>query len=173
MNTEVWKAILGYEENYEVSSLGRVKSLSRVTVTGKIKPERLRTLSVNKRCGRLQVTLYKYGKSRTWKVHSLVAHAFLGEQLKGMDVNHIDGNKLNNAVQNLEYCTRSENQLHAIRLGLNPHWHENHPLAKLKEFDIETIRILSAKGVKGIELSKQFKISRAQISRILTGKRWK
>ena len=173
MSEEVWKPIPGYEGFYEVSNVGRVKSLFRTDVRGKTVFEKILVPGFNKRWGRMQVRLCKNGDEKTWKIHSLVAHAFLGRQLAGMDVNHIDGNKLNNCVENLEYCTRSENVLHAVRMGLNPHWHETHPLAKLTEIDVACIRQLSSEGVTGVELSKRFGVGRAQISRILSGKRWK
>ena len=71
--------------------------------------------------GYMQVGLSIDGKTATRYVHGLVAEAFLGLRPTGYDVNHIDGDKANNAVLNLEYCTRSENHRHAFRIGIRRH----------------------------------------------------
>lgn len=97
---EEWKDITGYEGIYQVSSLGRVKSLVRK----KILPVH------NTSNGYFQVHLYRDGKAKYAYVHRLVADAFCdhGNQSQ-IEVNHIDGNRKNNIAVNLEWCTRSEN----------------------------------------------------------------
>jgi hypothetical protein len=101
--------------------LGRVKSLSRKRKTGKkgILKERFLKLSTNSD-GYCHVKLYKDGISKTYKVHRLVVEAFIEKDDTREYVNHIDGDKLNNKLSNLERCTPSENVQHAFDNGLNP-----------------------------------------------------
>lgn len=119
--TEVWKDIAGYEGLYQVSNLGRVKSLPRERKTyGKrtyITKEKIITapLSTN---GYYRICLTKNGKQKHYYVHRLVANAFAEYQDRCEVVNHINGNKLDNMVENLEFCTQSHNVKEAYRLGL-------------------------------------------------------
>ena len=108
MNEEIWKDIVGYEKFYQVSNLGRVRSFPR---NGTIKEERV--LKPNKVGGYLQVTLQKHKNRKYKKVHRLVAETFIPNLENKREVNHIDGNKTNNCVENLEWVTTSENQLHS------------------------------------------------------------
>ena len=106
MNTEIWKDIPGFEGRYQVSSLGRVKTL-RFRGWAHL-GERIMGLTVCKSSGYQVVKLCR----RKYQVHQLVAWTFLGEQ-GGLDVNHLDGNRGNNVLGNLEYCTRRQNILHS------------------------------------------------------------
>lgn len=120
---ENWKPIKGYEGLYEISDMGRVRSLDRetrhnfydgakCTIKGKIlKPYVTRT-------GYIRATLIKGGKREKVFVHRLVAQAFLGDSEGKPQVNHIDGNKANNFASNLEWCTNKENTVHALKHGL-------------------------------------------------------
>lgn len=105
---EIWKDIPNYENLYQISNLGNVKSYSNSKV--------LKT-SPNS-CGYYKVQLYKNKKSKMFYVHRLVAIAFIPNLENKSQINHIDGNKSNNVVSNLEWCTASENQLHAIKHNL-------------------------------------------------------
>lgn len=96
---EIWKAIAGYA-NYEISSLGRVKSLKY----GKEK-----ILKPKNDNGYLRVTLFRNGKRKMLLVHRLVAAAFIPNPYGFEQVNHIDENKSNNAVENLEFCNAKYN----------------------------------------------------------------
>lgn len=109
---EVWKPIIGYEERYEVSNWGNVKSL-RYGNTHKAK------LLVPKcnNMGRLWVELRKDGKSKCMLIHRLVAMAFISNPNDCPQINHIDENPKNNHVDNLEWCTGSYN----VRAYLNNH----------------------------------------------------
>lgn len=112
---EIWKDIPGLN-NYQVSNFGRVKSISRRIFFGKnnsttkITKEKILVLGIDKD-GYLQANTSKHPKGITRKVHRLVMLAFNG--YSDLDVNHIDGDKSNNHIDNLEYLTKSENHLHA------------------------------------------------------------
>lgn len=104
---EIWKPVRGYEGRYEVSNFGRVMSLNyRMT-----KQSKLMSPSINSD-GYACTTLTKDGKGYSKRVHRLVAEAFIPNPLEYPEVNHIDEDKLNNHVDNLEWCTREHNVNH-------------------------------------------------------------
>ena len=111
MKGEIWKDIEGFEGYYQVSNMGRVKSLERTVCNGrgyyKI-PERILKPKKN-RGGYLQVHFYKDGKEKFYSVHRLVATAFCENPEGYTDVNHKDENKQNNCMENLEWCSRLYN----------------------------------------------------------------
>ena len=113
---EIWKDISGYEGLYQISNLGRVKSFPR---NGTIKSERILNLFHTKD-GYLFVCLRNKGRSYP-KIHRLVAEAFLDNPYNKETVNHIDGNKENNNVNNLEWATRSEQEKWKYVLGYKSH----------------------------------------------------
>lgn len=119
---ETWKDIVGYEGIYQISNLGNIKSLDRevickngtvLYVKGKFKNK------INHNRGYLMVALYKNNKSKNLYIHRLVAEAFIPNNDNKKTVNHIDGNKHNNNVENLEWATYTENNHHAFKTGLN------------------------------------------------------
>lgn len=113
---EIWKPIKGYEGLYEISNYGRVKSLP------KIRGRRLTNETILKprisTQGYIMVGLRKNDKTFNASVHRLIAEAFIPNPENKKKVNHIDGNKQNNSIDNLEWCTPSENMQHAYRTGL-------------------------------------------------------
>ena len=108
MKNEVWKDIIGYEKLYQVSNFGNVKTLRKNKL---LKP------TINYR-GYLCITLSKNGKSTQYKIHRLVATAFLHNYLELPQVNHKDGDKLNNCVDNLEWCSPNYNMRHSYQNNL-------------------------------------------------------
>jgi len=110
---EIWKDVNGYEGLYQVSNLGRVRSLERKATDGRQINERILkpAFDVGKY---LTVALHKNKKQKTHKVHRLVAFAFIKNPNNKPHVNHIDGNKSNNRVDNLEWCTQLENNRHSF-----------------------------------------------------------
>ena len=110
------------------------------------------------------------GKNRL--VHRLVTEAFLPDFLEKPQVNHIDGDKQNNQLSNLEMVTVSENTLHAYKTGLNPKG-ENRGSAKLSNDDAIAIKRLLLKGEKGISIARKFGVVRKTIYDIKSGKTWK
>jgi len=112
------------------------------------------------------------GKNRT--VHRLVAEAFLPDFPDKPQVNHIDGDKLNNHISNLEMSTASENLLHAFKTGLKVSVKgENHTNSKLSSEDVTIIKSLLLKREMVTSIARKFRISHSIISDIKAGKRWK
>lgn len=108
MEKEIWKTVDDFP-NYEVSNLGNVRNKK----TGKYRNPTIDTQ------GYKSIALTNDSYLKTVRVHVLVARMFIGPRPNGYDINHVDGNKLNNAVSNLEYCTRSDNVRHAYENRLN------------------------------------------------------
>lgn len=121
---ENWKPIAGFEERYEVSDHGRVRSVSfkqRYLLRNGIeayrqKPSKIMAQQQNN-SGYMLVHFWMDGHHSAKTVHSLVAKAFLSKT--NQEVNHIDGDKTHNHVRNLEWVSRTDNKLHAIKIGLN------------------------------------------------------
>lgn len=121
---EVWKPVVGYEELYEVSNVGRIKSIgirpTEQTPLWQIKllkKSKINSQSLNK-WGYLGVSLYKNGLCKRFQVHRLVAMAFIPNPENKPQVNHVNGVKTDNVLDNLEWNTHSENLKHAFRIGL-------------------------------------------------------
>ena len=112
---EIWKPINGYEGLYEVSNLGRVKSLSKLCGRSSRKDKLLKPCK--NKGGYLSVILWKDGKIKKFLIHRLVAIAFLENSNNKPCINHIDCNPSNNCIDNLEWCTYSENTQYAYKLG--------------------------------------------------------
>lgn len=131
---EIWKDVPGYEGYYLVSNLGIVKSLNRtVAIRSGVYGERKGVIlkQVNDKFGYPTVPLYGPRKKARFKIHRLVALAFLDNPENKRTVNHIDGVKDNNRLENLEWATNSENNLHAYKVGLRSSQQgENNPMFK-------------------------------------------
>ncbi|OQP52815.1 hypothetical protein A4H97_24250 [Niastella yeongjuensis] len=113
--------IPNYEQFYEINTLGTIRSINRriLTKSGYYKPEKERIITQrisNK--GYLSVTLSKYGQSTTHYVHRLLALVFISNPYNKPIINHRNGNKLDNSIENLESVTYSENAIHAYKTGL-------------------------------------------------------
>ena len=168
--TEEWRDVEGFEEKYQVSNLGRVKSLPR---NGTIKEERLLKFNEDDD-GYFRINLSIAKRVSTTKgAHRLVAQAFIPNPENKLQVNHKDGNKQNNLVENLEWCTNRENQQHAWDTGLQiAITGEDHANSKLTQADVDAIRERFKAGEADFEIAKDYVVDSTQISRIRKGLRW-
>lgn len=125
--TEIWKSVEGYEGLYEVSNMGHVRSVDRIIIRkngiklrckGKELYFTISKVDERSHRPRASVQLWKNNIATLHRVHRLVAKAFIPNPENKPTVNHIDGNPLNNCVENLEWNTFSENQIHAYKIGL-------------------------------------------------------
>lgn len=110
-----WRQVVGYEGLYEVSDSGKVRSTNHITNGVHVPSKELKPYMSDRY---YRVKLYKDGKPKMAMVHRLVAQAFVDNPHKLPQVNHMNGNREDNSAANLEWCTASENQKHAIRTGL-------------------------------------------------------
>lgn len=171
---EMWKAIDGYEGLYEVSNFGRVRSIRPRIGKGGWQLSDDGTLRLNDANGDYLRITFACGpkKFKTHLVHRLVVKAFIGDIPNGMDVNHIDGNTNNNCADNLEIVTKKRNTQHAIEIGLFDINGEKNPMAKLSNEQAKEIRRLVASGLTGREVARQFCVSPATVSGIVSGRSW-
>lgn len=167
---EIWKDIGGYEGYYQVSDLGRVRSLDRV-INIRGNPSNIlgrNLLLFLRKDGYFQIRLSLNGVSKPYKVHRLVASEFCANPLRLNVVNHIDGNKSNNKPCNLEWCTPSHNLKHAIDIGLN-----RREKNVLHESKVLKIRELYLEGMAQHEISKLMDVPRPSVHNIVKQKTWK
>lgn len=178
---ETWKPVVGYEGLYEVSDLGRVRSVdiwitSRNrwgTETCRLRKGRIlkQTIDRGKEAyGRRQVKLSRENHPKTRLVHQLVAAAFIGPRPNGLEVAHRDGNAAHNALLNLRYSTPKDNSADKYTHGTMLCGTAVHN-SKLRECDVLRIRALHGERTVS-EIAEMFQISIAQVSRIQNGKRW-
>ena len=133
---ERWAAVPGYEDCYEVSSTGRVRRVGsgRGSIDG-----RLLTLGKH-RGGYRTASLWHGNEAKSFLVHRLVMMAFSGPCPEGREVNHRNGDKADNRLENLEYVTRQENIDHAVETGLIANKGEGNSQSKLSAGDVQRIR---------------------------------
>ena len=141
---EVWKDIKGYEGKYQISNQGRVKSLIFSNRQATFKKERI--LKQRDNTNYYQVSLSKNNVVKQYLIHRLVAEAFIENPDNLPCVNHKDGNKKNNNINNLEWCNYSYNTKHSYNIGLQRvpkgenHWSYGKPSKKrkkIKQYDLK------------------------------------
>lgn len=175
MTTEEWRDVGGYEGYYQVSDLGRVRSVDRniVTTSGITRPLSGRVLSQSDSgMGYLGVTLSKECHLKTIRAHRLVLDAFRGRCPDGMESCHNDGNRKNNRLANLRWDTLAANQ--ADRLShKTSNRGERHGMSKLKNEDVRGILMLLGDGnFKQYEIASLYDVSSSLISIIKHGRAW-
>ena len=164
MLKEKWKEIGGYNGKYQVSNLGNVKTFHY--------GGRLLKFGDDTR-GYITIALSKNNKSKTFKLHRIVAQAFKPNPLKLREVNHIDCNKNNNKASNLEWVSPKQNMEHASRLGrIKASYGEDNHLSKLTKEKVKTIRENKNKEFHS-QLAKRYGVSRPAITAIINRKTWK
>ena len=132
MKSENWVDINGYEGKYQVSDMGNVRSTNQGQHHDKVLTERLGTHGYNR------ASLSSGGIVREYRVHRLVAQAFIDNPDGKENINHINGIRNDNRVSNIEWCTKSENAIHAYETGLHRKLY-----GKLDESDVLSIHALS------------------------------
>jgi hypothetical protein len=165
MEEEIWKEIPGFHGRYEASNIGRIRSLYRYINKRKI-PLILKQVDSK---GYRRLSLVKDGIHIVPTVHSLVMLTFIGDRPEGYHINHIDGNKANNKLSNLEYVTPSENIKHSFRVcGKKP----NITTAKLVEHEVVEIkRMFDTHKIS--EIASKFKVHPRTIRDIKRNISWK
>jgi len=153
---EVWKDIKGYEGNYKISNFGRIES---------VRYGRILKQTVNHK-GYKYVSISYNKKVSTYRVHRLVAIAFIDNKENKPQVNHINGIKTDNITDNLEWMTSEENVKHAVRCGLIK--------SELSSIEVISIRALHKEcGYTKQRLSDMFRVSSNTIRSIIDFKTWK
>lgn len=168
MEEEIWKPIDEYEGLYEVSNLGRVRSLDALVpiMRGfhRLRKGRILRQNPNKK-GYLCVVLSKSSKMKTFGVHRLVADAFLGSKpLPDAQINHVDFDRQNNIARNLEWTTALENTHHSLKAGR---------YAKtISAETAATIKQMLEAGHRQMDIARQLDVSRKIVGNVASGKQW-
>ena len=148
--------------NYEISKTGTIRDKRN----GRIKSQYVGST------GYYMISVSNNNKSKPYRVHRLLAQTFKENMCNYEEVNHIDGNKLNNDLLNLEWCNHKQNMEHAFRIGLANNSGENNGMAKLKNVDIPIIRQMLSDGISQYKIASQFNVSRSAILMIKIRSKW-
>lgn len=175
---EIWKELVGNRETYLISNFGSVKTKPRNGRHYFIKSHPLKIHS--KENGYQRVVLSLDGCGKYYYVHRLVANLFIPNPDNLPCVNHKDGDKSNNCVDNLEWCTRSENEKHAWRIGLKSTSTvgtkgEKHGMHKLTQKQVDYIRSVHKRfdsELGSVGLAKKFGVSAQTITNIVNHRNW-
>lgn len=174
---EIWKDVIGYNGKYQVSNLGRVKSITRVITS----PNRSslyklgRILRPINHHGYKCVFLANSGNQKRNTIHRLVVSSFLPNPNGLKEVNHKNGIKGDNRLDNLEWCTRSENMLHAFKVcgrvnaGLKG---DKNPAAKLTPENVRDIRRMKLSGIAAKEIAEKFNLNKGYVFAIIARDSW-
>lgn len=155
---EIWQNIKGFEGLYKISTKGNILSLGNGKSTNWNKERIIKLKTQNGKY--VKVTLHKDSKRYYYTLHRLVAETFILNPTNKTQVNHIDGNKQNNNVSNLEWLTPSENQKHAYKIGLQKPIKDinNKQSIKIKQLDLQGNLVKEWGGVKQVKRELGFNI---------------
>jgi len=164
---ENWEDVVNHEGWYEISDWGNVKRVNgdNSARAGKI----LKPIASH---GYRRVSMYKDGARTSSHIHQMVMAAFVGPCPNDSEVNHKDGVKTNNHLDNLEYVTHRENMLHAFSKGLLTRQGEKNSQSKLTEDNVHETRRLLKAGMRQADIARIFNVSRSTIYSIAHGKSW-
>lgn len=166
---EIWKDVIGFEGSYQVSNIGRVKSIDRKRWNGfkfiQIKGQILKPMENEY----LRVSL----SGKYFAIHRLMCLAFLEKPLGKDFVNHKNGDKYDNRIENLEWCTKSENSIHSFKNGFqNPIVGSKHTNSKLNENQAKEIKY-GHTDLTQTEIANLYGIDRSKVYQIRKGISWK
>jgi len=187
LSLEEWRPVVGWEGIYQVSNFGHVRSLDKpvlfkqrygqsqeTVLRTRIFPGKVLTPHRVGRGGRyLWVSLWQQQKATRRPVHQLVLEAFVGPKPLGYVTNHKDGNPGNNHVENLEWCTVTHNNVHAIETGLRKVRGEGNYLAYFTEADVLLIRRWAREGMTSYAIAQELSVPRRTIANIVARRSWK
>ena len=151
------------EKNYEISPDGIIRNIK----TKKIKSQYIGST------GYYMITISHNNKSKPHRVHRLLMITYKENPKNYKEINHIDGNKLNNSIDNLEWCDHLANMKHAFMMGLTNNTGEKNGMAKLRSENIPVIRKLLNDGLSQYKIAKIFNVSRSTIMNIKNRGQWK
>lgn len=182
---EIWKPVIGYEGFYEVSSLGRVRSVDRVHVAkSRLGNEYTRTRKGSIKepdtsSERRRVSLYRNGKGRKYQIAHLVLFAFdalpklpIALSSDNCQANHINGDPTDDRLSNLEWLTVKEHRRHTHKNKLNARG-EQINTSKLTRKDVLEIRRLNKEGVPNTEIALRYRVAKSNITAIVNRKTWR
>lgn len=163
---EVWRPVVGYEDRYEVSDHGRVRSLHGRRGQGAciLKPRIVRRYP--------GVSLWRHGKSKNVYVHRMVLEAFRGLRPEGRECGHLDGNHMNSRLENLAWITHKTNSQQRITHGTQTGG-SRHLMARLTEEQVAEIKALRAAGMPQSKVAAKFGVAFGTISNIDCGRNWR
>jgi len=168
MGKEIWAGIKGYP-NHRVSNMGRVQTRqirgsSRLGVWRDMRPGNCR--------GYMLVALRFQKIQKAWRLNRLVAVTFINNTENLPEVNHIDGDKLNNRASNLQWVTAKQNTMHAFKNGLVKRKGVSNSQAKLNDVKVREIRARIKSGETNTAIGLAYGVKQNTISQIKTGARW-
>lgn len=153
---EVWKDIPDYEELYQISNFGRVKNFKRNKL-----------ITINNKQSYLKVILWKNNKMKNMLIHRILAIVFIKNPNNYPCINHKDGNKLNNSLNNLEWVTHSMNNKHAYDTGLKV------KEGVFNEKDLINIKYMVNSGISQRKIANKLNVDRSTVQRVISGKTYK
>jgi len=157
-----WKTIPNYEGFYEISNTGMVRNRFEKILR-----------SYKEGNGYMRIELNKNGSAKKHSIHRLVAGAFLGKRELPYEVNHINGNRVDNNVENLEWLTRSQNIRDTHIKGRHNQKSEKNNATKLTNREVSRIKLACLCGIKKSEISKIYNIAESTVFSIANGTNWK
>jgi hypothetical protein len=178
--TEIWRPVVGYEDLYEVSTQGRVRSFDRLSPHYQAPHQRRkgrllipRVKGKGRQAHYQHVALYREGQRHDRTIYRLVLEAFVGLCPPQHVCNHKDGNPANNALDNLEWVTWQRNAQHAVEIGLTINLRgEQHGNARFTTTDVLMMRRLAREGMSFTAIGRQFDTSCSIVSRIVKRQGW-